>query len=313
MIKYGKTNSGKQRWFCKNCNSSFTQRRKDLELINIKKLFINWILGTESLKEKIKYKIKSRETYSRKFKYFWNNPPKVEIPEKGEKIYLLDAKFIQGRKYSVHICSTTTEPIYWSFYEGENYLSWNNFISKLPEPDFVIIDGHNGILSAIKHFWPSTRVQRCIFHIIKHSRNKLTKKSNIKANQELRKLIVNDLIKVRTKREKRTWIKRFRKWERKYDKFLKEKTYSSNLKTKTGRQKWWYTHKTLRGIRSHINNALPFMFTYVRYPNIPRTTNFLEGGINKSISELISRHRGISLKQKASLITYFLDSKKKKK
>ena len=39
------------------------------------------------------------------------------------------------------------------------------------------------------------------------------------------------------------------------------------------------------------------------------TTNFLEGGINKTIAELITRHRGISLKQKASLITYFLNEK----
>ena len=91
---------------------------------------------------------------------------------------------------------------------------------------------------------------------------------------------------------------------------MKEKTYSSNLKTKTGKQKWWYTHKTLRGIRSHINNALPYIFSYVRHPNIPKTTNSLEGGINKLIAELITRHKGISLKQKVSLITYFLDSKK---
>jgi hypothetical protein len=66
-------------------------------------------------------------------------------------------------------------------------------------------------------------------------------------------------------------------------------------------------------MRSHINNALPYIFTYVRYPEIPKTTNFLEGGVNKTISELLSRHRGISLKQKASLITYFLDKKKRGK
>ena len=95
----------------------------------------------ESLKEKIKYKIKSRKTYSRKFKYFWDNPSKIKVLKRTEKIYLLDAKFIQGRKYSVHVCS------------------------KLPESDFVIIDGHSGILSVVKHFWPSTELQRCILYI----------------------------------------------------------------------------------------------------------------------------------------------------
>ncbi len=309
MIKYGKTSKGRQRWFCKNCNLTEIKKRKDISLNNKRKLFLKWILNTYELKKL--YPKKSRTTLWKDFKYFWNNPPKIIRPKDKENILLLDAKFIQGRIYTVHIATTKKDVFYWSFYEGENYQSWNNFISKLPESNFVIIDGHGGILKAIKQYWPNTRVQRCIFHIIQHSRNKLTSKPKYQASKELRELIVKDLIKVKTKKQKRRWIKRFKKWEKKYYKFLNEKTYSSE-KTKTGRNKWWYTHKNLRGVRSHINNTLPYMFIYVRYPNIPKTTNFLEGGINRRIKELLSKHRGISLKQKASLITYFLNEKKKK-
>lgn len=87
---------------------------------------------------------------------------------------------------------------------------------------------------------------------------------------------------------------------------MKEKTYYFG---DNGKKRWWYKHRTLRGMQSHINNALPHLFEYVRSPQIPRTTNFLEGGINARVKELLRRHRGLSLTKRLALVAYFLDSK----
>ncbi len=37
------------------------------------------------------------------------------------------------------------------------------------------------------------------------------------------------------------------------------------------------------------------LFQYIKYPNIPNTTNQLEGGINSQIQHLIVNHRGLDL------------------
>jgi hypothetical protein len=82
----------------------------------------------------------------------------------------------------------------------------------------------------------------------------------------------------------------------------------------TGRKRtWWYTHRNLRAARSLIRNALPHLFTFVRYPQIPRTTNHVEGGINSRLKELIHRHRGLSQDRKQVLVAQHLAQKNRQK
>jgi hypothetical protein len=50
---------------------------------------------------------------------------------------------------------------------------------------------------------------------------------------------------------------------------MKEKSYSLN-------NSWWYKHKKIRAARSHIKNAIPYMFYYLEDENIKRSSNDLE-------------------------------------
>ena len=58
--KYGKTTSGSQRWICKNCSITFTQKidnsSKQLQI------FLNWLFSKEAQKE-MRYTLGQTEVY----------------------------------------------------------------------------------------------------------------------------------------------------------------------------------------------------------------------------------------------------------
>ena len=145
-------------------------------------------------------------------------------------------------------------------------------------------------------------MQRCLAHVTRNVKNKLTRNPKTEAGQELRAL-TNALFEVWTPGQRDAWLKAFHAWELEYLVLATAKTKGLN---KNGRLTWWYTHKNLRGGYIHLKNALPNLFTYTNYTDIPRTTNHVEGGINSRLKELIYRHRGFSLLQKQTLVATFL-------
>jgi transposase InsO family protein len=72
------------------------------------------------------------------------------------------------------------------------------------------------------------------------------------------------------------WLRAYRRWEQQHAVFLKERSYGE---PKAGKKRsWWYTHRNIRAARSLLRNALPHLFTFVRYPHVPRTTNHVGVG-----------------------------------
>jgi hypothetical protein len=67
----------------------------------------------------------------------------------------------------------------------------------------------------------------------------------------------------------------------------------------------------LRSARSHLNNALPYLFTFIiEVPGVPRTSSHVEGGVNARLKEQrIRRHRGLSFERKRAVAAFFLASK----
>ena len=184
------------------------------------------------------------------------------------------------------------------------------FLQTLPAPDVAVIDGQKGLLAAIPSLWPQTKIQRCLVHIERLARAKLTRQPKTSAGKGLLSL-VQGLFTVRTKRQRRRWLRAYRRWERQHATFLKERSDGEPSAGK--KRRWWYTHRNIRAARSLIRNALPHLFTFVRYPQVPRTTNHVEGGINSRLKELVHRHRGLSPDRKQALVATFLTQRNTKK
>lgn len=139
-----------------------------------------------------------------------------------------------------------------------------------------------------------------MIHIIRQANLWLTKRPKTQAGVELRAL-VKQLPAIRTRRQKRGWIRSFRYWRRRHNAFLKERTYSP-----ANPKQWWYAHRKLRAVRSLLHNSQQHLFTYVRYRQVPRTSNHVEGGVNSRLKDLLRIHRGLSPKKKQVLTAWYL-------
>jgi len=91
-------------------------------------------------------------------------------------------------------------------------------------------------------------------------------------------------------------------WYSRWQTFLKERT----INPFTG--KWFYTHKRIRSAYRSIKTNMPYLFTYLKYPemNIPNTTNHLDGSFTH-LKTLLRVHRGLKKELKLKIIGDYLD------
>jgi Transposase, Mutator family. len=200
----------------------------------------------------------------------------------------------------------------WSFAYAENQHTWTELFNQIKDSPFALVcDGQRGQLKAARERWSNIVIQRCQFHVIHQANLLLTKNPESIPAQELKRL-VSKITKVKTRDDLNIWLIKFKTWYVLYEDFLNEKTYSDSL-TPTGRHKWHYTHAKLHRSFSHISNALPNLFQYIKYPQIPNTSNRIEGSVNAHLQRTIDFHRGSNLIGQRQLIAAFLKGKQGEK
>ena len=155
----------------------------------------------------------------------------------------------------------------------------------------IICDGRRGLLKGF-----SVPVQMCHFHQAAIVTRYVTRRPKLVAGQDLQSLM-RFLPKI-DEAQFTLWLEL---WYDKWGEFLKERTVDEI----TGR--WHYTHGRLRSAYYSVKRNLPYLFTYLRYPelNIPNTTNSLEG-IFTHIKKNIRLHGGLRIHQKQPMIEEFL-------
>ena len=90
-------------------------------------------------------------------------------------------------------------------------------------------------------------------------------------------------------------------YERKWRTFLEEKTLILGL---TRPQ---YTHKNVRSALRSVQTNLPYLFTYLRYPqlNMPNTTNTIDGYF-ASVKKKVAAHHGLRKDRRFRVISELL-------
>ena len=308
MQKWGKDARGKPRFRCSVCGLSAQRKRNDVTQRHRFQLFQAWLLGKLELSWYAKKYGVTRQTLSNWFAPFWQKEPVPIAVDIRDSVLIIDGKHINFSA-TVLVITTLGKVVTWMFTYRENNQTWQGILSQLKQIPFAIVcDGQRGMLKAINSIFPRVILQRCQFHVIHHCLNKLTQKPESDAGKELR-FIVLQISNIKTKGKLKSWLESYLLWGKTYQDFLKEKTYQPYKQTPTGRPKWHYTHGRLHAAHSHLKNALPNLFKYLLYPQIPNTTNFIEGAINALIQEKLRSHRGLSLIQRRVLIAHFLASK----
>lgn len=156
----------------------------------------------------------------------------------------------------------------------------------------ITLDGRPGV----RNLFLDVPVQMCHFHQKQIIRRYLTGNPKLEASIEL-KAITDTL----TTSDEKKFTTGFTSWCDKWDSFLKERTIDPD----SGR--WFYTHRRVRSARRSIKINLPYLFTYLKYPelDIPNTTNSLDGSFS-FLKEKTNIHRGFTKELKEKIIEHIL-------
>lgn len=310
MQRWGRHPSGKQRWRCTDCETSNVRSRKDNRHKKRLSLFVCWLTSKWSLKDVAAQEGVAVKTLTRWWSSFWNQPPQPVI-HTGVRVLVVDGTSVMKRVRMLLIAGDGdhARPVSWMDCSRECYDSWVVFLRDLSwrgvTPEVVVCDAQRGLLKAIREVWPQVKIQRCLIHVVRQACIWLTQNPRTRAGRELL-VLVKELPRIQTKRQKRRWVRKFWRWYRRHEKFLKDRSYSPS-------GKWWYTHRRLRGTRSLLKNALPDLFGFVTDPSIPKTSNHVEGGLNSRLKELFRCHRGFSLQRKLILAAWYLALRQEQK
>lgn len=302
VIRWG-FQSGKQRFFCKNCGIYFTRVNKSVSTSNRFVWFRNWVLQKQTLEVISGESGYSIRTLNRYFDGYLSSSPRLSVYP-SEKVNLL----IDGTYFTQDLClivyrdnSIKFTQLY-RLSDGEWYEEikedLENLLALNVQIESITCDGHRAILKAISKVCTDVKLQRCIIHIQRMCRIWLSANPKSSAGIDLRR-IISKLHLIKSEIEKQIWLRELVDWYERYQDFVNEKSYNPE----TGR--YWYKHKMVRRSFTVIRKALPNMFHYLENPKIPKSTNGLESFFGHLKSNL-RIHRGLSKQHKKNFIKWYL-------
>lgn len=293
----GKSNQGKQRYQCLECKKTYLWQHT--KSVNERRYlwFKDWILEGFTIKQLSRIHKVSCSTVSRAIHYWLKKEPPREEQLGGIKHIILDGTYINHRSGLYVVMNADTRSIIYGDYGiSETGKHLKILYDKLQQeglnPLTATIDGALQQFKYLTDSWENIKIQRCLVHIQRQGLSWLRKKPKRKESIELRKLLLQVMY-IKTKQESEKFIKGFHLWEERFGKQL-------SLSTNRGR-----VFSDLLRARAMILNALPYMFSYLEYPNIPRTTNALEGYFGR-LKQKYRVHKGLSPKKRKSYFRWYL-------
>lgn len=296
-VKFGKTKAGAQRWICKECRATFTNKiDNDSKILN---LFLEWLFGKQSQSEMPG----EGRTFRRKTAKYWNiwpMPPKIE---ESKDVLFLDGIYL-GRKACVLICCDEKYVLGWYLCRYEHADAWMALMKRIAEPKMVVSDGGTGFQKALRKVWPRAKHQRCVFHVFCQVKRYTTSRPNTMAGFELYHL-AKDLLQIKNRNEADNWVDCFMKWIKKHQKFLNEVTIDEHGQKRPTHEKLIKAERSL--LKLIKENTL---FTYLDKDllaefDTPATNNRIEGGINSRLREMLRNHRGLSIERRIKAVYWW--------
>ncbi|TXI51987.1 IS1249 family transposase [Mycolicibacter arupensis] len=299
LVKNGVTSAGRTRWRCRTCGASSTQARSDITGKAQLRAFLSWLLDFNKPGELAS----SPRTFRRETAWCWRiEVPPPPPPPIAPDVVILDGTYFQH--WCLLIATDGHHVLDWQWCDREKKIAWQQILTRLPAPRMVVVDGGTGLHAALASNWPTTRIQRCYFHIFQTVRRHHTLRPRLDPSREILSL-TRALMHVRDIDQAVFWLTEYAVWEARWDQFLRHRTYPrAHTERPAGiseHQHWWYTHRDLRKTRGLYRTLIrnKQLFTWID-PELtdpghllPRTTSSLEGGPNRALKDLFRAHRGL--------------------
>ena len=251
----------------------------------------------------------SQSSIQRLFNRFLSAAPLIPIRSKGKVHLLIDGTYFPNDLCLVLYYDHSLDYVQlYRHTDQEKYIQIKEDLQNLKNIGVdvysVTCDGHKAILKAITKVYPNAIIQRCLVHIKRQSRAYLSESPQLPQAKELLKLS-KQITAIKTHEQCGMWLLEMKAWEQRHLLFVKQKSF--NLDT----DRYWYTHKNLHSAYSLITKAIPNMFWHLNDPEIPYTTNKLEGYF-KHLKEKLTLHSGLRLEAKRNFIKWYLHLKNMK-
>lgn len=296
MIGHGKNKSGTRRFICKHCRATSTRsidtKARDLQA------FLDWLLSRQSQKTMPG----AGRTFRRRNQQFWEYWPLPSLVDQIHDVVFVDGIHL-GRRAVVLIASSREHVLGWYLARYEHATAWQALLDKIAPPIMVVCDGGSGFAKACKRSWPTTRVQRCVFHAFAQVRRYTTSRPKLQAGIELYALAL-DLLHLDNTEQAHQWVNRYHQWCDRWRNFLAEKTRLPSGALSD-------THRNLVKARASLNTLIRAntLFTYLdselaQYQPLPATNNRAES-LNAQLRQLLRDHRGLSLTRRIKTIMWW--------
>jgi hypothetical protein len=233
---------------------------------------------------------------------------------------VVDASYFGKRKEAteldgilVYVDSLIGQVIWAKFINNETNTDYQEGLDYIESRGFeilgVVSDGRKGLAGIFKNY----PYQICQFHIQKGISTILTRNPKSQAGKDLKRF--NDtFIKLRLTKEQFT---------DQMEIYLK--TYQDYLNEMSETEPTRYKHEKLRKALNKYRNNLKYMFTYQTttksnlqqqnqiplLPQLPNTTNHIDGGVFSPLKKLLNNHCGLTKVNRKKWIILFLNSRRK--
>ena len=295
--RYGKTYTGRQRWYCKECHSVFVNPIN--KTAHDFKHFIQWLFN-KNVQRSMPGDGRDFRRKMTKFWEIWPMPPKIESPM---NVVYVDGIYL-SRKACILICCNEENVLGWYLCRYENSRAWEALMQRIAAPAMVVSDGGHGFRKALKRVWRKAKLQRCTFHAFLQVKRYTTDSPKTIAGIEMY-MIAKDLLMIKDLGQAANWVTRLINWRIKHKAFLSEMTRDEKGKLRPMHERLLKAERSL--IRLVRQNTL---FTYLDESlsygeELPSTNNRIEGGINAQLRTMLRNHRGMSIERRIKAVFWW--------
>lgn len=302
LVPWGKTSSGKKRYYCKKCRSSRIFKKKRTDFFVLFREYVFWGTTYEHLSDQSGYSLQYLQL---KFQpYFARNPPVIPpINQKdiSETFLLIDGLWLkrgfvlmayrQSRNLTILHISVVGREVATKIAKDLRILKDVYIFTG------VVSDGGTGIIKAVNEVFAHIPHQICLAHLHRDIIASIGRYPRDPRNKEL-KAIADHVWLIESKEALKWWKQEMNIWIHENNEYLKERRYDVNYN-------WWHVHKGVRRAVSILQTLPQTSFKFLDHPLMPKTTNELEAQFGHLGKRWLS-HRGLKTEKWEQFMKWFV-------
>lgn len=302
LVPWGKTSSGKKRYYCKNCKKSRTFKKEKTDFFSLFRQYVLWGHTYAQISDISGYSI---QYLSSKFHVFLLEDPPDLLPinqsHLEETFLLIDGLWLkrgfvlmayrQSKNLTILHISVVGHEVATKIAKDLRVIK-NTYIFT-----GIVSDGGTGIVKAVGIVFPHAPHQICLAHLHRDIISAIGRYPRDEKVKELKRLADHVWL-IESKEALSWWEKQVKQWIINYNTFLKEKRYDLDYNS-------WYIHKGVRRAVSILKDLPQTSFKFLDHPLMPKTTNEIEA----SFGHLGKRwliHRGLKTEKWEQFMRWFV-------